>query len=105
MRPSVAPVCTSIATGTPSRRTHTRGEPFRAPLPDFLGWRGGRGIKAPAMPRPDDFSAVPGAGGVNLSAAFGTSKALSRVSVVISAVPVMPGRRLRSSFSTSSTVR
>jgi hypothetical protein len=34
------------------------------------------------------------------SAAFGTSNAFSRLAVVISAVAVMPGRRLRSSFAT-----
>ncbi len=49
------------------------------------------------------FTSASGSGGVKRRAALGTSRTFSRVRVVISAVPVMPGRRLRSSLSTAST--
>ena len=61
-----------------------------------------RGMSMEMMP-PE--SALGFVGGLKRSAALGTSKTFSRAVVVISAVAVIPGRRLRSLLSTCSTVR
>ena len=60
----------------------------------------GPGIRLPTMPRSDVSSLSSCCGGVKRSAPLGTSRAFGRVAVVISAVAVMPGRRLRSLLST-----
>ena len=109
--PSVRPVETLISTGSPSFKVQTLESIFSGPT--------GRSDSAPrpqrrpppgescwtmVFPPSSSLPSFAAATGSKRRAEFGTVKTSSLRSMKISAVAVMPGRRLRSSLLTSSSV-
>ena len=101
----MSPTSITSAAGCFPCNTHT----VRLPLPlslltilACLGCDGGRVIRLSM--NPPEGAEADGLGGVKRSAALGTSSTPSRLAVEISAVAVMPGRRLRSPLETFSSV-
>src|SRR5690606_31814473 len=111
-RPSLIPVVTVTGCATPSRSTQISRTPptpsaFRLGRADRGAPCGRLGISLERIPPLDDdaleFASGAACAGVKRSAVFGTRSTSCRSMALIVADAVIPGRRLRSPLSTSSS--